>query len=134
MELENQTSFKVALFGEAEKGAFEAAYLCDSLVELSEYLGGPPSNQAQGLPFAIQTLLYNKGVIFFRVHEEGFSKEDYLKGLQFLSQQELFPQISAICLPGVGDKKIISTSAELCHLHKSILILTQKDLYDYLTN
>lgn len=134
MEFENPKFSKVALFGEAEKGTFEAAYICDSLIELSEYLGGPPSQQAQGLPFAIQSLLFNRGVIFFRVHEEGFSKEDYLKGLQFLEQQELFPKISAICLPGVGDEKIIATSTELCQIHKSILVLTEKDLYDYLTH
>jgi len=124
----------IALFGEAEKGDFEAAYVCQSLEELSSYLGEPPKGEARGLFFAIQMLMYSHGVIFFRVHEEGFSQKDYIRGLQFLENKQLFPEIIALCLPGVGNKDIFDKSAAICQLHNSLLIITEKDLYDYLTD
>jgi hypothetical protein len=126
--------FTVALFGEACKGKFKTAYYCKTLDQLSEFLGEPPSSESKGLFFAIQTLLYQRGVIFFRVHEEGFSIPDYLNGLQFLENKNLFPNISAIGLPGVGSTEIIEATNSVCHLYSSFLILTEKDLYDYLTD
>lgn len=126
--------YTVALFGEAQKGLFKTAYLCQDLADLAQYLGEPPSSEAQGLQFAVQTLLYNCPVIFFRVHEEGFSEEDYLFGLNFLKEKKKFPQITAVGLPGVGDRQIIQASEPICALHNSLLILTESDLYDYLTS
>ncbi len=124
----------IALFGEAQKGEYKTAYYCKSLVQLSDFLGEPPTKESQGLQFAIQALLYERGVVFFRVREEGFSANDYLFGLNFLENKGLFPDISALCLPGVGNAEIIEGTGPVCELHSSILIFTERDLYDYLTN
>lgn len=123
----------IALFGESQKGKFQTAYFCKTLVQLSDLLGEPPSNDCQGLSFAIQALLFEMGVVYFRVHEEGFSTQDYIKGLNFLENKSKFPEITAICLPGVGNAEIIEASIPICSLHKSLLVLTERDLYDYLT-
>ncbi|MFZ0566257.1 MAG: hypothetical protein WAM28_08750 [Chlamydiales bacterium] len=125
--------FTVALFGEAQKGEFQMAYYCQTLAELSDFFGEPPSEECQGLQFAVQTLLYERGVIYFRVHEEGFSIQDYLQGFNFLEKSEAFPNISAIGLPGVGSTEIIKATEDVCQIHKSFLILTEQDLYDFLT-
>jgi hypothetical protein len=125
--------YTVALFGEAGRGEYRTAYYCKTLDQLSEFLGEPPSKDCKGLDFAIQALLYQRGVIYFRVHEEGFSTQDYLLGLNSLGNTELFPTISAICLPGVGNFEIIQASDSICSLYRSFLILTEKDLYDFLT-
>jgi len=123
----------IALFGEAAKGEFQTAYYCKSLDQLCSFLGEPPSKDSRGLEFAIQALLYERSVVYFRVHEEGFSTQDYLKGFNFLEKKELFPPISAICLPGVGNSQIIEASHPLCSIHQSLLVFTEKDLYDYFT-
>jgi hypothetical protein len=125
--------YTIALFGEAEKGEFRTAYYCKTLEELAECLGEPPSRDSRGLDFAIQALLYQRGVVYFRVHEEGFSTQDYLQGLNALERKELFPCITALCLPGVGNSEIITATDSICNLHQSFLILTEKDFYDYLT-
>jgi hypothetical protein len=125
--------YTIALFGEAERGQFRTGYLCKNLEELSKYLGEPPSKECQGLTFAVQALLFKQNVLFFRVHEEGFSIQDYLSGLNHLTKKELFPDIAALCLPGVGNAEIINATATVCDLYKSFLIFTEKDLYDYLT-
>ena len=122
----------VALFGEAEKGQFRRAYYCNSLPQLVDSLGNPPL-ESQGLFFAVQALLYDRSLIFFRVEEEGYSYQDYFSGLRALEEQNLITDISAICLPGVGDVEIIDAVVPLCKIYKSILILTEPDLYDYLT-
>lgn len=124
----------IALFGETQKGEFQTAYFCKNLAQLSDFLGEPPSNDCLGLQFAIQALLYERGVVFFRVREEGFSAHDYQFGLNFLVNKELFPSISALCLPGVGNAEIIEETVPICEMHKSLLIVTEKDLYDYLTS
>ena len=125
-------SHTVALFGEAELGSFKTAYFCDSLSQLSDIFGEAPSDSL-GLEFAVQALLYNRGLVFFRVHEEGFSVQDYLLGLNFLENKNYIQHLSAICLPGVGCKEIIKATEPVCELHKSLLILTERDLYDHLT-
>jgi hypothetical protein len=124
----------IALFGEAQRGQFDAAYICHNLEQLSNYLGEPPHQDAKGLIFAIQMLLYNYGIVFFRVHEEGFSIQDYTRGLAFLENKELFPEILALCLPGVGNKEIFDATIDVCHIHGSLIITTEKELYDYLTS
>jgi hypothetical protein len=122
----------IALFGESERGEFHTAYYCESLAQLEENLGHPPEESA-GLHFAIQALLFRKDLIFFRVREEGFSMDDYLMGLSFLENQKLVPNLSAICLPGVGDSQLIEATTPVIHRHHSLLIVTEMDLYDYLT-
>ena len=106
--------------------------LCKSLPQLADTLGNPPED-TKGIPYAIQTLLYERELIFFRVKEEGFSTADYLRGFKLLQDKNHFSPLSAICMPGVGDTEIIEASTSICHLYKSCLIIDEKDLYDYLT-
>ncbi|MEZ5315224.1 MAG: hypothetical protein R3E91_03310 [Chlamydiales bacterium] len=124
----------VTFFGEAEKGEFKTAYFCKSLEQLSECLGEPPSKDCLGLQFAIQAILLNYRVLFFRVSEEGYSRKDYDFGLNLLIKKEKLPSMSALCLPGVGDAEILEQTNPICKIYKSILIITEKDLYDYFTN
>lgn len=126
-------SSTIALFGEAEKGEFEKAYLCNNLSQLVENLGNPPES-SRGLYYAIQALLYQHTLLFLRVREEGFSFHDYLYGLQLLDKQEIIQNITALYIPGVGDNKIIQHMIPFCHSHHSILITTESDFYDYITN
>lgn len=123
----------VALFGESEKGHFEKPHILKDLPQLIDQLGNPPP-ESEGLFFAIQALLYEREIIYFRVREEGFSKINYLAGLKYLGNQEKIKRLHALCLPGVGDTEILDASSPICAIHKSHLITTQKDLYDYLTS
>jgi len=124
-------SYTVALFGEAEMGNYKTGYLFNSLDQLL-CLGNPPTN-SRGLHYAIQALLYNYSLIFFRVEEEGFSVEDYEFGIKLLKDQQLVKEISALCIPGVGNKEIINAAIPLCTFYHSILITTEADFYDYMT-
>ncbi len=126
--------YKIALFGESQKGDFRKAYFCQTLIQLSEYLGEPASPESKGVPFAVQALLYEYGVIFFRVHEEGFSLPDYMKGLAYLEKTQSISDLTAICLPGVGNNEILEATTPICAAHHSFLIISEKDLYDYLTD
>lgn len=123
----------VALFGEAEKGQFKTPYFLKSLPQLIDLLGQPP-HESEGLFFAIQALLFERELIYFRVAEEGFSIADYYNGLKILEDREVVKRLHAICLPGVGDGKIIDASQNICSLHRSFLITSERDLFDYLTN
>jgi hypothetical protein len=122
----------IALFGESNAGDFHKGYLCKNIVQLCECLGEPPHESAQGIPLAIQALMFNYTVLFFRVKEEGFSRSDYFHGLKMLQKKEGLPKLGAVCLPGVGDSEIIQACDPICHIHKSLLFLTDRDLYDYL--
>ena len=120
----------IALFGEAEKGALRHPYLFTSLPQMALTLGNPPKD-SMGLFFAVQTLLHEHKLLFFRVEEEGFTPKDYIAGLLYLKQQPaLLP--SAICLPGTSDRRIIDETALSCQKTKSFLVITEKDLFDYL--
>lgn len=125
-------TFAVALFGEAEKGELHTAYHCRSLPELERYFGNPPPF-SKGLFFAVQTLLYHRDLLFFRVREEGFYLSDYINGLTLLHRENLPFSLSAIAIPGVGDNEIFQATTSFCHIHHSILISSEADLYDYLT-
>jgi hypothetical protein len=131
---ENLKSISIVLFGEAEKGRFQTPYYCDSLVKLLDHLGEPGHEGGKGLDFAIQSILFQFPVIYFRVQEEGFSQEDYFSGLVQLKKKESFPSVTAICMPGVGDREIIKATDPICSVYKSFLIVSQQDLYDFLTN
>lgn len=126
-------SMAFALFGEAEKGDFQTAYLCKDLTQLEDVFGHPPP-ESQGLFYAIQALLYQQDLIFFRVKEEGISVQDYFFGLNLLKDHRMTPRVSAVCVPGVGNQEIIKAFTDLCFLDRSILIITPADLYDYLTD
>jgi hypothetical protein len=121
----------MTIFGEAEKGKYRVPYFLKDLPQLVELFGNPPA-ESEGLFFAIQALLFRRDLIYFRVEEEGFSAPDYYIGLKYLEEKS--PSVNALCLPGVGDPKILDASQAVCRVHKSFLITSQKDLYDYLTN
>ncbi|HSX11039.1 MAG TPA: hypothetical protein VLF94_04920 [Chlamydiales bacterium] len=121
----------VALFGEAEKGVFKKPYVLRKLPQLYDLLGNPP-HESQGLFFAVQAILYNREIIYFRVAEEGFSPPDYFTGLKYLEDKA--KRITALCMPGVGNPEILTASQSVCEIHKSFLITNQKDLYDFLTS
>lgn len=123
----------IFLFGEAEKGDFCTPILCRSLPQLAEVLGNPPEN-TRGLICAVQSLLYDRELIYFRVKEEGFSTSDYMRGLKMLHNTDVFSPISAICMPGMGDPHVIDAAHGVCGLYKSQFIMDDKDLYDYLTS
>lgn len=125
--------YTIAVFGEAEKGKFRTAYFCENLTQLDEYFGNPPP-QSKGLYYAVQALLFNRNLIFFRVPEEGYSTQDYLTGLKLLEEQRLITHVDAICTPGVGNDEIINAILPICNHYHGIMITTESDLYDYLTS
>lgn len=125
-------NYTIALFGEAEKGDYETAYFFQSLPDVVDLLGNPPP-ETQGLHLAVQVLLYHRNLLFFRVREEGFSYQDYFAGLQLLEKQDTISHITALCLPGVGDSKIIHAMTPFCLNHHSFMITNESDFYDYLT-
>ena len=122
----------VALFGEAEKGSMGTPLLMQSLIHLSERLGNPPQ-ESRGIFFAIQFLLCNQEVIYIRVEEEGFSTKDYLKGIDRLLYENPISYLTAVCLPGVGDRYIIDAIVPVIKTYQALMITTERDLYDYLT-
>jgi hypothetical protein len=123
----------IFLFGEAEKGDFCTPLLCRSLPQLAETFGNPPE-ESLGIPYAVQALMYDRELIYFRVKEEGFSISDYMRGIKLLSNKEAFRNLAAICMPGVGDAEIIGATSPICSIYRSLLITTEKDLYDFLTH
>ena len=123
----------IALFGEAERGACQHPYFCESLEQLLDLFGHPPPD-SRGIEMAIQALLYHHSLIFFRVQEEGFSLEDYHKGLYILQHGHLIPHLAALAIPGVGNPIIVQKSQEVCAFHKGILLFQENDLYDYLSD
>lgn len=120
----------IFLFGESEKGDFGKPYLCSSILQLLDTLGNQPEDSS-GIACAIQTLLYEQLLVFFRIEEEGFNIKDYAKGFKILKEEQL--KVSAICLPGVGDEQILQEATPICKKYNLPLIMNEKDLFDYLT-
>ncbi|MFN4174000.1 MAG: hypothetical protein ACK4HV_02720, partial [Parachlamydiaceae bacterium] len=89
-----------------------------------------PPKYSSGLFYAVQTLLYNKPILFFRVVEEGFSLEDYLIGLRMIYTAN---SIDAIGMPGMVESDILDALTPKLILHHQILLFTEKDIYDYIT-
>ena len=130
------TSSIIVLFGEAEKGDLEKPYYCQNLEQLFELLGQPPS-QTQGLHFAVQSLMYGHPCLYFRVQEEGVSVPDYHFGLGFLhkaSPNPQFPHIGALGFPGMGLQEVIEEGLIICKEHRSLLLMSEQDFYDWLTD
>ncbi len=119
----------IVVFGESEKGLYDTAYVCNSVSDLYEHLGDGKS----GISLAIQALMYNYSVIFFKVEEEGYSIDSYFFGLHFLNSQAAINYIVALALPGVGDRYVIEASYSLCRKYHCILLFRNHDLYDLLT-
>ncbi len=123
----------IVLFGESERGEFNKGYYFRQLPELIEYLGQPPEG-SQGLYYAIQALLFEQQLLFFRVKEEGFSLQDYQIGLHLVEQQKQIGNLAALCAPGVGTKELMDAMISVCLMYNMMLITTESDLYDYLTS
>jgi len=123
--------YTIALFGESEMGRFHYPYFCNSVAQLADTFGNPPPD-SQGLSLAIQALMYDRDIIFFRVEEEGYSLDDYLKGFEILKDKNRVKNLDAICIPKVSYHTIIDSLTPICKLHSSLIITTQKDLFDYL--
>ncbi len=122
---------RIAIFGESETGKYSFPYLCNSLYQLADTLGNPPKDSL-GLILAIQALMYEREVIFFRVKEEGFSFDDYIEGCKYLKNKKNINYLDAICTPKVGCSKIINETFLICKIHQSIMIISEKDFFDYL--
>ena len=129
----NMPRSTIVVFGAAEKGQLCTPLPIGSLEELLDSLGHPPEH-SEGLICAIQILLYQHQLIYFRVEEEGFSTDDYIRGLKLLKQHPLQTGITAIGMPGVGERELIHAATPICHFYHSILLVSEKDLYDYLTS
>lgn len=125
-------SQRIFLFGEAEKGDFRTPILCKNLQHLVDLVGNPPE-ESLGIYYAIQSLLYGRELLFYRVEEEGFSTDDYLYGLRLLQNSTNELSLQALCMPGVGDSSLIELGSTICQQHKSFLLINEKDLFDYLT-
>jgi hypothetical protein len=121
------------LFGEAEKGPFCTPIPIYSLVQLAGTLGSPPTDTV-GIAYAVQALLYERELIFYRVKEEGFSRADYMHGIRVLGKPNVIGHFSAICLPGVGSREIIEAADAVCLKRGAFLIASDSDLYDFLTD
>lgn len=123
----------IALFGEAERGDFKIAHFCTKLTDLVDQFGQPPK-ESKGLDCAVQLLLYQYDLIFFRVKEEGFSLADYFFGLRLLERSQIASKLTAICIPGVGDQEILEAVHKICHQRHSLIITSERDFYDLMTN
>lgn len=121
----------IALFGAAERGEYETIYHCYTINQLADYFGHPPP-YTRGIFMAIQALLYQRELFFIRVRDEGYSFQDYYKGLRLLTSGGVAPYLAAVGMPGVGDSGLVETTASICAIHDSILITCEDDLYDYL--
>ena len=123
----------VALFGEAKKGKVATLSFIQSVIQLNEKYGDPP-RESWGIFFAIQFLLYENELVYIRVRDEGFSQQDYFKGINRLIESKKIFSLSGICLPGVGDTSIIDAAVSACRKYQCLMITTERDLYDYLTS
>jgi len=121
----------IALFGSSEKGAFRSIIEIHTIDQLVEALGNPPEDSI-AIALAVQTLMFRKKIFFIRVEDEGFSKEDYLFGLNLIKIQS--PEnLLGICMPGVADEEVLHEAINLCKNYQSLFLTSEKDLYDYLT-
>ena len=75
----------VILFGEAELGEYHVPMHIQTVEQLFTTLGNPPE-ESQGIPYAIQALLYKRDLYYIRVKEEGFNTMDYLRGFKKLKE------------------------------------------------
>ena len=123
---------RIFIFGEAEKGNYHIPICLHSLGQLLDHLGHPPK-ESLGIEYAVQSLLSAREVLFYRVKEEGFSHEDYIQGFSLLKNEGNTLNPSAICMPGVGDAELIDALSPICQKLRALLLISEKDFYDYLT-
>src|SRR5690606_10642883 len=89
---------------------------------------------SRGLHYAVQALLSDWNLLFFRVQEEGYSYKDYMQSLRMLGQGDRKHSIAALCAPGVGDNTLLNAMRPVCCKFGCILLANEADLYDYLTS
>lgn len=123
----------VLIFGESVEGEFQRPFLIKSLPDLATIFG-EPTKTGLGIHMAIQSLLFGHNIFFYRVSEEGNNKEQYLQGFKLFEREAFSSSLSAIALPGVGSLEILHAANILSELHKVLIITTEKDLYDLITN
>jgi len=124
----------LALFGTSQKECHNPLHLYKSLLDLYMDFGEPPTD-TEGLYFAIQTILYGKSILYFRVQEEGEGREEYLEGLHLLrnlSSTQL--RIDALFLPKVSAHEIIDEGLAICKNHHGLLLMKEADFYDWATD
>ncbi|MDN3504678.1 MAG: hypothetical protein P0S95_03785 [Rhabdochlamydiaceae bacterium] len=124
--------YTIALFGEAEKGAFQTLYYLKNLPQIHKFLGEAPTDSL-GLSLAVQLIHYERELIFLRVEEEGFSLKDYYAGLKLIEEDNSIMNLAAIGMPGMGDDKIINECFQVCDQKGCLMLASEKDLYDFLT-
>lgn len=122
----------ISIFGVAEQGDMYRHIHIKSLQDMLLTLGHGVEN-GTAIELAVQSLMYERAILFYRVKEEGYEEDAYLKGLTELKKKELKSPLSALALPGVGNQEIINEAVAICKKEGSLLIMNQKDLYDYLT-
>jgi hypothetical protein len=122
----------ISIFGVAEQGNLYKHIALKSLEDLLLTLGHPTEG-SQAIEIAVQSLMYKHPILFYRVQEEGFENDAYLKGLEALKKQNLKSPLSAVALPGVSSQEVIDQAVAFCKKQGSILIMHQKDFYDYIT-
>lgn len=123
----------LALFGASEKGQYGIPLACQSVDELSDKVGNP-AKESRAIELSVQALLFEHSLYFVRVHEEGFSVDDYIFGFKEILKDKAIRQLSALALPGVGDETIIDASQSIVQTFGSLLILQENDVFDYVTS
>ncbi len=121
----------IAIFGESKEGPLKTLLLLRSLPNIVEIIGNP-TETGLGVHMAIQAMLFGREVLFYRIEEEGFQRENYAFGCKLLETHPRKDDLAAIALPGVGDSTILSLAQKIIP-SGTILLLTEKDLYDFTT-
>lgn len=120
---------QIAIFGQSEKALPWSLSEIRSLPELIDKVGHPPADSC-GLIIAIQSLMYEKEVLYYCVAEEGLDPEDYQRGLTDLLSRPKHYNLEAIALPGVSDPLILEEAKKVAKVHPCSLIIGEKDLFD----
>ncbi|MCH9612133.1 MAG: hypothetical protein S4CHLAM102_06160 [Chlamydiia bacterium] len=126
-----ESTLNIAIFGEAGSGPFGIPHYIQSVTEFEQAMG--QLSDGKGFELAIQSLMHKRHLYYIRVAEEGFSLKDYEMGFESLMTRNLPTSLAAVALPGVGDEKIIDKCLPLLNLHKSILLMSEEDFYDFMT-
>ncbi len=126
------TNRTILIFGESQKGELQKFLFLKTLPDLAEALG-EPTETGLGIHMAIQAMLFNQSVLFYKVKEEGFNIDHYLMGFKLLEKEFTSILLTAIALPGASSPPILEIADSLCKLHKSLILFNEKDLYDFMT-
>ena len=122
----------ILIFGESKEGQFQKLLFINSLPKLATILG-EPTETGIGVHIAIQAMLYNLEVLFYKVKEEGSDEDAYLQGFRLIEKEAPSLILGAIALPGASTPKILEIANSLCDLHNSLILSNERDLYDYIT-